>query len=107
MARGSGVLRHEVLLEGRCQKWHHWRVASIFKIEKQARSSPENVSYSDILKLCIHYFGKPRSGSGSHNAILKMPWEGDPRINLQNKNGKAKPYQVKQIIAAIDRSKEH
>jgi hypothetical protein len=35
-----------------------------------------------------------------------MPWSGDPRINLQNKNGKAKPYQVKQAIAAIDRSKE-
>jgi hypothetical protein len=35
-----------------------------------------------------------------------MPWAGDPRINLQNKHGKAKPYQVKQAIAAIDRSKE-
>jgi hypothetical protein len=81
-------------------------VASIDKIEKQARNSPENVSYSDMLKLCRHYFGEPRSGSGSHNAIFKMPWVGDPRINLQNKNGKAKPYQVKQAIAAIDRSKE-
>ena len=81
-------------------------VARIEKIEKQARNSPENVSYSDMLKLCTHYFGEPRSGAGSHNAIFKMPWVGDPRINLQNKNGKAKPYQVKQAIAAIDRSKE-
>ena len=93
-------------LEKWCQKWHHGHVASIEKIEQQARKSPENVSYSDILKLCIHYFGEPRSGSGSHNAIFKMPWAGDPRINLQNKNGKAKPYQVKQALAAIDRSKE-
>ncbi len=31
---------------------------------------------------------------------------GDHRINLQNKNGKAKPYQEKQALAAIDRSKE-
>jgi hypothetical protein len=93
-------------LEVWCQKWHHGQVASIDKIEKQARNSPENVSYSDMLKLCRHYFGEPRSGSGSHNAIFKMPWVGDPRINLQNKNGKAKPYQVKQAIAAIDRSKE-
>jgi hypothetical protein len=62
-------------------------VASIDEIEKQA----------DL---------PARSGSGSHNAIFKMPWSGDPRINLQNKNGKAKPYQVKQAIAAIDRSKE-
>jgi hypothetical protein len=93
-------------LEKWCQKWHHCYVASIEKIEQQARKSPENVSYSDMLKLCAHYFGEPRSGSGSHNAIFKMPWAGDPRINLQNKNGKAKPYQVKQAIAAIDRSKE-
>lgn len=83
------------------------RVASIEKIEKQARDSPANMSYHDMLKLCIHYFGEPRSGQGSHNAIFKMPWEGDPRINLQDKHGKAKPYQVKQAIAAIDRSKEN
>jgi hypothetical protein len=83
-----------------------WVVASIDKIEKQARNSPENVSYTDMLKLCTHYFGEPRSGSGRHNAIFRMPWAGDPRINLQNKHGKAKPYQVKQALAAIDRSKE-
>lgn len=81
-------------------------VASIEKIEKQARDSPAGMSYSDLLKLCTHYFGQPRSGSGSHNAIFKMPWEGDPRINLQDKRGNAKPYQVKQALAAIDRSKE-
>jgi len=39
-------------------------------------------------------------------ATTRYSWAGDPRINLQNKNGKAKPYQVKQAIAAIDRSKE-
>jgi hypothetical protein len=81
-------------------------VVSFEKIENLARNSPENVSYSDMLKLCTHYFGELRSGSGSLNAIFRMPWAGDPRINLQNKNGKAKPYQVKQAIAAIDRSKE-
>ncbi|SDQ03519.1 MULTISPECIES: hypothetical protein [Micrococcaceae] len=81
-------------------------MARIEKIEQKARASPENLNYSDMLKLCIHYFGEPRSGQGSHNAIFKMPWEGDPRINLQDKNGKAKPYQVRQAIAAIDRLKE-
>ncbi len=80
--------------------------ASIDKIEKEARNSPENVSYSDMLNLCTHYFGEPRSGSGSNNAIFRMPWAEDPRINLQNKHGKAKPYQVKQAVAAIDRIKK-
>lgn len=32
-----------------------------------------------------------------------MPWSGDPRINIQEKNGKAKDYQVKQVIKAIEK----
>jgi hypothetical protein len=33
-----------------------------------------------------------------------MPWALDPRVNLQKaKNGSAKPYQVKQLIDAIDK----
>ena len=31
-----------------------------------------------------------------------MPWQGEPRINLQKgKGGKAKPYQVKQVKVAL------
>jgi hypothetical protein len=44
--------------------------------------------------------------TGTMMRVFKMPWAGDPRINLQNKNGKAKPYQVKQALAAIDVSTE-
>ena len=33
----------------------------------------------------------------------KTPWAGDPRVNIQNKNGKAKLYQVKQILSAIEK----
>jgi hypothetical protein len=28
---------------------------------------------------------------------------GDPHVNIQNDHGKAKAYQVKQVLAAIDR----
>ena len=32
-----------------------------------------------------------------------MPWPGDPRINMQEgESGKAKAYQVRQAVAAID-----
>lgn len=88
----------------RVAPWCLWRAST--RSKSKLETHPENVSYSAMLKLCTHYFGEPRSGSGSHNAIFKMPWQGDARINLQNKNGNAKPYQVKQAIAAIDRSKE-
>lgn len=28
---------------------------------------------------------------------------GDPRVNIQNDKGKAKAYQVRQVLAAIDK----
>lgn len=58
------------------------------------------VHFSDLFKVCEHYFGKPRN-SGSSHYIFKTPWPGDPRINIQNDKGKAKPYQVRQVLAAI------
>lgn len=53
-------------------------------------------------KVCEHYFGPPRTTGGSH-AVFKTPWPGDPRVNIQNDKGKAKPYQVRQVLAAIDK----
>ncbi|GFO77216.1 toxin [Bathymodiolus platifrons methanotrophic gill symbiont] len=47
------------------------------------------------------YFGKPRQ-SGSSHCVYKAPWLGDPRVNIQNSKGKAKPYQVKQVLLAIE-----
>ena len=36
--------------------------------------------------------------------IWKMPWAGNPRVNLQEgSGGKAKAYQVQQLLKAIDR----
>ena len=49
------------------------------------------------------FFGSPRI-KGSHY-IFKMPWPGDPRINLQKERGKAKYYQVRQLISALERLK--
>jgi hypothetical protein len=35
--------------------------------------------------------------------VYKTPWQGDPRVNIQNEKGKSKIYQVKQVLKAIDR----
>lgn len=32
-----------------------------------------------------------------------MPWQGDPRVNIQDDHGMAKAYQVRQVVAAIER----
>jgi hypothetical protein len=75
---------------------------SIDKIVQQMQRNPQNVSFSDLCKVCDHYFGKPRQEGTSHR-VYKTPWAGDPRINIQNDSGKAKSYQVKQVLQAIDR----
>jgi hypothetical protein len=76
-------------------------MGSIEKTLREARANPANLRFADLRKLCEHYFGAPRR-SGSH-LVFKTPWPGDPRVNIQDRRGKAKPYQVRQILAAIDR----
>jgi len=69
------------------------------------RNSPANVRYADLHKVCEHYFGPARM-SGSSHAVFKTPWPGDPRVNIQNDGGKAKAYQVRQVLVAIAKLEE-
>lgn len=72
---------------------------------KQMAQAPQNVRFSDLLKICTHFFGEPRR-SGTSHCVFKTPWPGDPRVNIQNDNGKAKAYQVRQMLSAIRRFQE-
>ena len=63
------------------------------------------MKFADLFKPCVELFGEPRQ-SGSSQAVFKTPWVGDPRINIQNEKGKAKAYQVRQVLLAIERLKE-
>ena len=89
-------------LEEWCRYWYHLSMASIQKILEQMRREPANVRFGDLMKVCEEYFGKPRQ-SGTSHAIFKTPWVGDPRINIQDDKGKAKGYQVRQVLTAIDK----
>lgn len=74
---------------------------SIEDIVRDMRNNPANIRFHDLEKVCRHYFGD-RYGRGSHHKY-KTPWQGEPRVNIQEgKGGKAKPYQVKQVVTAID-----
>lgn len=77
-------------------------MASIEKTLDLMRREPTNVSFSDLKRVCQAYFGKPRQ-SGTSHSIFKTPWPGDPRVNIQNAKGKAKAYQVRQVLQAIDK----
>lgn len=80
-------------------------MATIAKLLDQMRREPTNIRFDDLCKVCQENFGKPRQ-SGSSHTIFKTPWQGDPRINIQNNKGKAKAYQVRQVLLAIDKLKD-
>ena len=79
-------------------------MASKAEISKALRSNPYGVRFADLVKICNEYFGQPRQKGTSHR-VYRMPWPGDPRVNIQNDRGRAKPYQVRQVIRAIDKLK--
>ncbi len=66
------------------------------------KQNPTGIRFSDLSKVCDQFFGKPRKSSGSHR-VYKTPWQGDPRINIQNNKGKAKAYQVTQVLLALEK----
>ncbi len=68
----------------------------------QMKYNPKDVRFKDLCMVCDYYFGNARQRGSSHR-IYKTPWQGDPRVNIQNKKGKAKAYQVTQVLKAIER----
>ena len=77
-------------------------MAKVEQILQAMRENPKNVRFSDLCKVCEAYFGPTRQ-SGSSHRVYKTPCAGDPRVNIQDAQGKAKAYQVKQVLLAIER----
>ena len=71
-------------------------------IVRQMRRNSRGIRFRDLCKVCDRYFGTPRHAGTSHR-VYRMPWQGDPRINIQGAKGMAKAYQVKQVLLAITR----
>jgi hypothetical protein len=57
-------------------------VSDLTTILRQMEENPKGVRFAELRKICEYYFG-------------------DPRVNIQNNKGKAKPYQVRQVLHAI------
>ena len=77
-------------------------MAQVDEIITEMRRNPKGIRFRDLCKVCDFYFGKARQESSSHR-IYKTPWQGDPRVNIQNHKGMAKAYQVQQVLRAIAR----
>ncbi len=70
------------------------------KILDKALSGPENIRFKEIISLAQSFGFSLSRISGSHHifvhpAIPKL-------INLQNVSGKAKPYQVRQLLKLVE-----
>ena len=77
-------------------------MAKVGETLKMMEQNPKGIRFLDLCKVCDHYFGDPRQKGSSHR-VYKTPWQGDPRVNIQNTKGKAKAYQVKQVLNAVRR----
>ncbi len=79
-------------------------MGTIEKKVEQLKNAASPVPFGVVKAVCDRYFGAARS-RGSH-VIYKMPWNGDPRINIQNRDGYVALYQVKQVLKALARLEE-
>lgn len=76
---------------------------AVERILAEMRRNPAGIRFADLAKVCRHYVGEPRRRSGSHQ-VFRTPWHGDPRVDIQDDHGHAKAYQVRQVVAAVDRA---
>jgi hypothetical protein len=74
------------------------------KVEKLIAAMTANqagVRYDDLCKVCDFHFGAARQRSSSHR-IYRTGVPSAPLVNIQRgAAGKAKPYQVRQVLKAI------
>ena len=78
-------------------------VSRIDKLIQKALVAPQNLSFSELCTLCRHFGMKRRKGSGGHRIYKR---ESPPffTLSIQDDDGKAKPYQVRQLL---DNVKDH
>jgi hypothetical protein len=77
-------------------------MAKLDELLAQMNTNPGDVRFGDLCKVCDHYFGQPRQRGTSHR-VYKTPWRGDPRVNIQDRRAKARAYQVRQVLKAIEK----
>jgi len=70
------------------------------KLLETALNNPQNLRFGEAIKLAEAFGFRLARVRGSHH-ILKRP--GIPELlNFQNVGGKAKPYQIRQLIEIVE-----
>jgi len=76
--------------------------STIDELIAEMKANPVNVRFAAACKVADHVFGEPTQRGTSHR-VWKMPWPGNPRVNMQDDKGRAKAYQVRQLLEAVER----
>jgi hypothetical protein len=63
---------------------------SVQKIVAALRNSQTNVRYAELLKVCTHYFGKPRQEKTSH-AKFETPWWASRTSTFRTRTARRSP----------------
>ena len=70
------------------------------KILEKVLASAANISFADMRKLAEAFGFRLSRGKGSHHIFTHS--DVPKLVNLQNVNGKAKPYQVRQFLKLVE-----
>jgi len=71
------------------------------KLLRKIVNAPQNVKFNEMLALVAAFGFELARVSGSHH-IFTHP-DISELVNLQNVNGQAKPYQIRQFIKLVER----
>jgi len=71
------------------------------RLFEELKKNPKNVRFERLCKIAEAFGFRFRGGKGSHRIYVREGVE--ELLNFQNVGGKAKPYQVRQLIKVIEK----
>ncbi len=76
-------------------------MSKLEKLVRAIRNNPANVRFDDVCKIAENIGFRLRGQSGSHRTYARP--DEPVLLNFQDIKGKAKPYQVRQLIEMMDK----
>ncbi len=70
-------------------------------LRRLSSGSPQNVRFSDMMRLAEAFGFELNRTSGSHHIFVHA--EVPELVNLQEVKGQAKPYQIRQFLRLVER----
>ncbi|UCE36190.1 MAG: type II toxin-antitoxin system HicA family toxin [Thermoplasmata archaeon] len=72
-----------------------------FRLLERLKRNPKNVRFNKLCKAAEAFGFEYKGGKGSHRIYIHKGIK--EMLNFQNVQGKAKPYQVRQLIKVIEK----